>query len=535
MDMRPTLCIQRSGEKKLSNVGISGSTAAALPVLLTLEERLPKLPDSLQVNTEREPMTNRMSHRSTPLVSKSGSVGHLFSSTSEYPRDLQFPAVSPQKVHSRNYPFISESSGAGRSLHSESTQSSHVDVQSPPLVSYPSENNDVSWGTDSIQGFLDFPEHIQNGHVESSSDLIVSADNGRRTDWREWDQLISVDDALDSNWSELLVDVNEPDPEPKRQLHHQHSVSSTETFPVAYPSSVEPLTKPRMRWTPELHEAFVDAVNQLGGSDRATPKGVLKLMNVEGLTIYHVKSHLQKYRTARYKPDSSEGTSEKKSAPGQEMTSLDVKTSMGITEALRVQMEVQKQLHEQLEATGYISWVLRAAHIEASCSWHGKCEAGLVRCKSIIWDMLWSKWDVHCSMFLGRNFAICFCDLFPWIQRNLQLRLEEQGKYLQMMFEEQNKMERARWKGLSSNPEASASLSDVRQPSPANEKSEASDHDHGTTGTCALNATVVREEATSSSYEKQKSPGSKTCDDLDDARGSSPPPSKRARTDETDA
>ncbi|KAL1563483.1 two-component response regulator ARR12-like [Salvia divinorum] len=53
--------------------------------------------------------------------------------------------------------------------------------------------------------------------------------------------------------------------------------------------------KPRVVWTIELHRKFVQAVNQLG-IEKAVPKRILDMMNVEGLTRENVASHLQKYR-----------------------------------------------------------------------------------------------------------------------------------------------------------------------------------------------------------------------------------------------
>ncbi|XP_027935351.1 protein PHOSPHATE STARVATION RESPONSE 2-like isoform X2 [Vigna unguiculata] len=106
-------------------------------------------------------------------------------------------------------------------------------------------------------------------------------------------------------------------------------------------------SKTRIRWTQELHEKFVECVNRLGGAEKATPKAILRLMESDGLTIFHVKSHLQKYRIAKYMPQSTQGKSEKRT--NVENVHLDAKTGLQIREALQLQLDVQRRLHEQLE------------------------------------------------------------------------------------------------------------------------------------------------------------------------------------------
>ncbi|KAL3715752.1 hypothetical protein ACJRO7_007491 [Eucalyptus globulus] len=94
-------------------------------------------------------------------------------------------------------------------------------------------------------------------------------------------------------------------------------VSRNEATPDANPggnsNSLEAAisSKKRIRWTQHLHNQFLECVNRLGGAERAKPKLILKLMDVEGLTIFHIKSHLQKCRIAKCIAESREGKPEK--------------------------------------------------------------------------------------------------------------------------------------------------------------------------------------------------------------------------------
>lgn len=259
---------------------------------------------------------------------------------------------------------------------------------------YRKQRNQDSWSGYPFQDVLDISEnatHCSQRHLNVAIDgLVVEDFHVKQHDWQAWaEQLVSYNES----WTDPLTDENTQDPGLKAIYHapkpattdcvvnethaHQHYITLPETQMVANSTVSETgvPNKARMRWTPEIHENFLQCVNELGGSDRATPKGILKLMNVEGLTIYHVKSHLQKYRMARHIPDIARaGNSGKARDTSDILPSLDLKTGIQITEALQLQMEVQKQLHEQLE-----------------------------------------------------------------VQRNLQLRIEEQGRRLQKMFEERQK------------------------------------------------------------------------------------------------
>nr|XP_023895803.1 myb family transcription factor APL isoform X1 [Quercus suber]POE56973.1 myb family transcription factor apl [Quercus suber] len=121
--------------------------------------------------------------------------------------------------------------------------------------------------------------------------------------------------------------------------------------------------KPRLRWTVELHERFVDAVTQLGGPDKATPKTIMRVMGVKGLTLYHLKSHLQKFRLGKqpHKEFNDHTIKDGMRASALELQRNTASSSSIMARSMNeMQMEVQRRLHEQLEVQRHLQLRIEA-------------------------------------------------------------------------------------------------------------------------------------------------------------------------------
>ncbi|GAA0150432.1 DNA-binding transcription factor [Lithospermum erythrorhizon] len=127
--------------------------------------------------------------------------------------------------------------------------------------------------------------------------------------------------------------------------------------------------KSRLKWTPELHQRFIDAINQLGGADRATPKSIMRIMGIHGLTLYHLKSHLQKYRLGKSQNSMSRGRKEQDYKENERCQAIEENRegdqrkpdrTLEISQAFQNQMEVQRNLCQQVEVQKHLQLRIEA-------------------------------------------------------------------------------------------------------------------------------------------------------------------------------
>ncbi|KAL6591359.1 hypothetical protein ACP70R_049862 [Stipagrostis hirtigluma subsp. patula] len=321
------------------------------------EGTFPSFPERQPCFVERELPGSSIASFGASLAASNCLQSTCTSTSSFNSSDLHtYNVISPNgKLPSGQY--VTEQSDPSAPL--ASTYSSFKGNSSSLRMVFPKVSEQISWSQGPLQGipmsvYFSNQQNVSTvgQQIQDSSSMTYDTQLAEQNEWFSSRSPAQFVESAGS--APKVVDARSATPQNYSCSHTQSTMpsfncdegsSSTENLP----SSNTTLTKSRMRWTPELHERFVNAVNMLGGSEKATPKAVQKVMKVEGLTIYHVKSHLQKYRTVQHRPESSDaGAPSKRSSQTDEVSLLQLK-SMENVEGLRTQIGLQKQLHEQLE------------------------------------------------------------------------------------------------------------------------------------------------------------------------------------------
>lgn len=204
-------------ETKLSHLGAFRVMPSSFPVLPThMEDKYMKPPDSFQLSTVRDLTANPATVQAASSDSNIRSGGNMFSLNDRQYQDSPF--ISQKLRRDEMIPRLGTSfNQSGEDLSFPPVHSSHSEIHSSTFISNPQEGDDISWGPDPFQDILNLPENdsVQNDQVENST-CYISDDNTKKTAFGVWvEELMSVDDSPNPNWSQLLGDDNVEDSKSK--------------------------------------------------------------------------------------------------------------------------------------------------------------------------------------------------------------------------------------------------------------------------------------------------------------------------------
>lgn len=167
---------------------------------------MPKLPESLQIQMNKEFIGSTSVPKHTPCASNSEVVGPLFSSTSSFSTNVHYSSLSPQGRHPNGALFISHSQSFG--IPSSLSQSSHSRAFQTSTTNYSIETGGTSWNPEFVHNTLTYDNlsvginnQIQGNTINNQAQDMVISDQIQSSAIAASDDL-----AKENGWWELSSD-----------------------------------------------------------------------------------------------------------------------------------------------------------------------------------------------------------------------------------------------------------------------------------------------------------------------------------------